>query len=31
VVTRDVPQYAVVVGVPARVVGSMRDIEECTP
>ncbi len=31
VVTRDVPAYAVVVGVPARVVGSMRDIEECTP
>jgi len=31
VVTRDVPEYAVVVGVPARVVGSMRDIEECTP
>ena len=31
VVTRDVPTYAVVVGVPARVVGSMRDIEECTP
>jgi UDP-2-acetamido-3-amino-2,3-dideoxy-glucuronate N-acetyltransferase len=31
VVTRDVPAYAVVVGVPASVVGSMRDIEECTP
>ena len=31
VVTRDVPAYAVVVGVPARVVGSMHDIEECTP
>ena len=31
VVTRDVPAYAVVVGVPARVAGSMRDIEECTP
>ena len=31
VVTRDVPAYAVVVGVPARVVGSMREIEECTP
>lgn len=31
VVTRDVPAYAVVAGVPARVVGSMRDIEECTP
>ena len=31
VVTRDVPAYAVVVGVPARAVGSMRDIEECTP
>ena len=31
VVTRDVPAYAVVVGVPAHVVGSMRDIEECTP
>ena len=31
VVTRDVPAYAVVAGVPGRVVGSMRDIEECTP
>ena len=31
VVTRDAPAYAVVVGVPARVVGSMRVIEECTP
>jgi acetyltransferase-like isoleucine patch superfamily enzyme len=31
VVTRDVPAYAVVAGVPAHVVGSMRDIEECTP
>jgi len=31
VVTRDVPAYAVVVGVPARVVGSMRAVEECTP
>jgi len=32
VVTRDVPAYAVVVGVPAHVVGSMRDYaEECTP